>query len=182
MAVCVIASAGLATVYSLTAERIKNNVKQELQEKLKSVIPDADRFEEKGTEYIGYKDNKKVGVAVRVSPNGYGGPINMLMGVDRNGKILGIAILSHKETPGLGKKIEDQQFRSQFKGKRVEGLILKKDSAEGMIDAITAATISSRAVTDALRETYEEWKRGAVDATSSATPKRSVRKASKEKP
>ena len=67
--VCVAASAGLAAVYSLTADRIMNNEKQELQEKLKSVIPEADRFEKNDFEYVGYKENEKVGVAVQLSPS-----------------------------------------------------------------------------------------------------------------
>lgn len=171
------ASAGLATVYQMTAERIKENEKLKLQENLKKVIPTADRFEKKGNIFVGYKDNKETGVAIELTSNGYGGPIRMLLGVTFDYKISGIAILSHKETPGLGKKIELPGFQSQFTGKSAGALLLKKDSPEGTIDAITAATISSRAVTTTINNAISQWRDAGVSAKTSATRKSSQQKA-----
>jgi electron transport complex protein RnfG len=68
--------------------------------------------------------------------------------------------LSHTETPGLGAKITTGQFRDQFRNRRLEQLILKEDDpAKGKIDAVTGATISSRAVTKALSSTLESFNR-----------------------
>lgn len=157
MVVCILASAGLAVVFNVTAERIKENERKELQLKLKEVLPGADRFEETGERFIGYKADAIIGTAVKLSPKGYSGPIRFLLGIDPSLKVLGIAILTHKETPGLGKKIENNKFRDQFAGKGADKLFLTKDSPEGVIHAITAATISSRAVTKAVREALKKY-------------------------
>jgi len=155
MAVCMVSSAGLAVVYRGTSERIKHNQEMDLHKKIVRVLPDAVRFETQGNKTIGYVGDMVIGTAVECSRQGYGGPVRILAGISPEGKILAIEILSHKETPGLGKKIETQTFKDQFIGKTSHELYIKKDSSEG-IDAITAATISSRAVIDAVRKAMEQ--------------------------
>ncbi|MBD3272299.1 MAG: RnfABCDGE type electron transport complex subunit G [Elusimicrobia bacterium] len=155
---CIVASAGLSSIYQLTADKIVENQRIELENKLKQVLPEADRFEEVSGRFIGYHNGEQVGIAVRADPQGYGGPISMLIGIDTNDTVTGIAIISHKETPGLGKKIENDAFREQFEGKKDNQVKLNKDSSEGTIDAITAATISSRAVARAVYEALEKDK------------------------
>ncbi|MFH1379605.1 MAG: RnfABCDGE type electron transport complex subunit G [bacterium] len=159
MIVCLAASAGLASVYKLTAERIKLNARKEVERNLFMVLPGSNRFEQKENKFEGFADDQQIGTAVELAPKGYGGKIKMLAGIDRNGTLIAIAILSHTETPGLGKNIEMESFKRQFKGKSHKGMFLKKDSPQGEVDAITAATISSRAVTDAVRKALQKFNR-----------------------
>jgi len=108
------------------------------------------------------------GIVFRVFPQGYGGPIPITVGLDLNGKITGIRIASAaeglKETPGLGVKITEPEFKDQFIGKCAPEVQLRNDGGE--IDAITAATISSRAVCNGVKkgiETYLNYLETPVD-------------------
>lgn len=85
------------------------------------------------------------GYVVEVTPSGFGGAINMVVGVDTEGKVSGVAIVSMSETSGLGSNAAKADFRSQYVGQS-GGLAVNKDG--GTIDALTGATITSRAVTD----------------------------------
>ncbi len=104
----------------------------------------------------------RVGIVFRVFPQGYGGPIPITVGLNREGTITGIRIASAaeglSETPGLGAKITEPTFTGQFTDKCAAEVALEQDG--GAIQAITAATISSRAVSDGVRkgiETYAEY-------------------------
>ena len=77
-----------------------------------------------------------------------------MVGIDKNNKITGIEVISQQETPGLGAKIKESSFLQQFIGKTLEELKIKKDG--GKIDAVTGATISSRAVTNGVRQAIEQ--------------------------
>ncbi|MCG8401928.1 MAG: RnfABCDGE type electron transport complex subunit G, partial [Firmicutes bacterium] len=92
-----------------------------------------------------------VGIAVRTfSPDGYGGEIRLMVGFDTEGVVTGTSVLSHTETPGLGAKMTEESFQAQFRGidPAREPLAVVKDG--GTIDALTAATISSRAFVEAI--------------------------------
>ena len=84
------------------------------------------------------------GYVVEVTPAGFGGTIDMVVGVKTDGTVSGVAIISMSETSGLGANASKDSFRSQFTGKSGE-LAVTKDG--GDIDALTGATITSRAVT-----------------------------------
>lgn len=92
------------------------------------------------------KDGETVGYAVTVSPSGFGGAVKTMVGLDTEGTITGLEVLEHSETPGLGAKAKDPKsgFAEQFTGKTAP-LAVSKDG--GDIEAITSATITSRAVT-----------------------------------
>lgn len=118
--------------------------------------PDQAREVEQATTemFIGFDDNDRpVGYAFVGEGPGYGGAVRVLVGVDgASGKILGISIVSHAETPGLGSRIEEESFRSQFVGKTLnDPIALGRD-----IDALTGATVSSRAVVQAVRTGFED--------------------------
>ena len=84
-----------------------------------------------------------------------GGDISVMTGVDADGKVTGVNILSHAETAGLGAKAAEQSFRDRFVG-LVSGITVSKDKAgENSIDAITGATITSRAMTEAVNAAIE---------------------------
>ena len=88
-----------------------------------------------------------LGVAVKGSARGYAGPVEVIVGIDSKGIITRIEILSHRETPGLGARITENFFLNRFKRKQLGNEIKVKEDG-GDIDAITGATISSRAVSE----------------------------------
>lgn len=152
-----IASLILAGVYAGTKEQIAEAYRQDFLKGLKVVLPgftnapDTEFKEMKGKKiYIGRKDGEVFGYAARaVSPKGYSGDIAVLVGVDTEGKILGIQILKHAETPGLGNKIEFKEWRDTFVGlDKDDNIAVKKDN--GIIDEFSGATISPRAVCEAV--------------------------------
>ena len=85
------------------------------------------------------------------SPNGFGGAIDMMTGVDAEGNVTGIAVISHAETSGLGSKATDPEWQAQFVGANGEVLV-EKDG--GAIVAITGSTITSRAVCDGVNTAF----------------------------
>jgi electron transport complex protein RnfG len=151
----------LAAVYAWTSPIMFKNAVIEKEQALKKLMPDADKIEkmgdwsihEKHSEYFAAKKGDNIiGYIVQSFGKGYSSYINTLISVDKDFKVQSINILGHAETPGLGDEIEMDSFKNQFKGKDVEHLtVLKADTTE-YIQAISGATISSRAVTeDAVR-------------------------------
>jgi len=158
--VCAISAGALSSVYKLTKVKIEDNSRASDIKKRQEVLPSAVNFIEK--EVAGKKlwtgidkEGKEVGVVMKVSPRGYAGPINTTIGITNDSTISSVAItkLDQSETPGLGVKVTKDLFKNQFKGKKGDELKLKKDG--GTIDAITAATISSRAVAKGVKEGWE---------------------------
>ena len=160
---CLTATLVLALTYEVTKPKIEAELKGEESAALKEILPGADTFKEKSIEGIEYfdamKDGELIGYCVRVVANGYNGYIRLVVGIDRSGIIKGVQVLEQYETPGLGSKItevrpgeKDAWFLRQFKGKSASTVTLKKD-----VDAITGATISSRAVTNAVRDTVSDF-------------------------
>ncbi|MCK4993682.1 MAG: RnfABCDGE type electron transport complex subunit G [Candidatus Omnitrophica bacterium] len=157
----------LALIYYNTAPRIEEQKKMLLERSLNSVLS-ADRYEkyENGMVYFEAYDKEGivVGWCLSLSEKGYGGDINLLVGLDSNKKITGVKVLGHKETPGLGSQInevkygqKDAAFLSQFNGKILEDIELVKGETKENIQAITGATVSSRAVVDGVRQGIEEF-------------------------
>lgn len=90
---------------------------------------------------------------------GYGDSIKLMVGFKNDGTISGIDIVKHAETPGLGAQADEDPFKNQFVGKMVDLLTLVKGSSDGQnIDAIGGATITSRAVTNAVNDAIEYYK------------------------
>lgn len=97
------------------------------------------------------RDGKLLAVAMEAGGKGYGGDVNVLVGFDvANDSLLGISVTTHKETPGIGSRIQEPSFTKQFKGMALEKTALKKDG--GGIDAISGATFSSIGVADAVKQ------------------------------
>ena len=106
--------------------------------------------------YPGIKNGELTGFAVKTwTMKGFSGLIRLMVGFDNTGVITNASVLEHQETPGLGTKMSDADFKNQFIGKnpKANNLKVKKDGGE--IDAITAATISSRAFSDAIERAYK---------------------------
>ena len=106
--------------------------------------------------FPGKNDDKITGYAISTySEKGYNGLVKLMVGFDKEGKIFKIAVLEQKETPGLGTKMTSEKFLSQYNGKNPETWKLKVKKDGGDTDAITGATISSRAFDDAVQNAYD---------------------------
>jgi electron transport complex protein RnfG len=159
------ACVGLAFVYSGTERIIAERQQTDLEVALKELFPQADAFGEIvgglaspdpvlvfGTCYEVRSNGGLIGAAVQASGPSYGGPITVMVGVGADGKISGVKILEHKDTPGLGAnaaspgyfvdKAGGITFYGQFAGKSVQDPF----EVKGDVAAITASTITSRAV------------------------------------
>ena len=145
-----IVAMALAAVNSVTAPAIAQLNYEKTQAAIQAVLPgggdEIDFTDETGLVSVVYKG--EAGYAVQVAPGGFDGPITMMVGVDFEGNILGISVIKHTETAGLGavaaaKTSAGEAFRGQFVG--LSGSVsVTKDG--GQIDSITGATITSRAV------------------------------------
>jgi electron transport complex protein RnfG len=117
----------------------------------------------------GIKDGKTVGYAFSVTTKGYGSGLKLMVGVDTEGTITGLSIVDcSNETPGLGAESAKPKFYSQFAGKKGELTVVKGggNAGDSEIDAITGATITSKAVTNAVNtvtEYFEENLKGGVN-------------------
>ncbi|MCW8907865.1 MAG: electron transport complex subunit RsxG [Sedimenticola sp.] len=173
------ATAGTALVAvtnDLTAERIAENERQALLSNLSALVPieeiDNDIVSdtlivrqpdllggEETLVYLGRKQGKPVAaVFTSVVPNGYSGPIKLLVAVHNDGTLGGVRVISHKETPGLGDKIEENRsdWIHSFDGKSLSNpkfsrWKVKKDG--GDFDQFTGATITPRAIVAAVKNT-----------------------------
>ena len=100
-----------------------------------------------------------IGMAVKThSSKGYSGEIWLMVGFSTTGDIQHVFVVEHRETPGLGSKMTDSKFYQQFIGKNPEQMKLKVKKDGGDVDAISGATISSRAFADAVQLAYETFK------------------------
>jgi len=91
-----------------------------------------------------------IGYAIKTTPSGYGGAIELTVGISTDGTLTGIYIGNNSETPGLGAKASEPEFRDQFKGKKVDKqleVIKSGKLSDNQVQAISGATITSKAVT-----------------------------------
>ena len=160
--VTLVAGFALGGVYNATKEPIALAKKAKAEAAVKVVIPAFDELKTfkvlavDGTDSLifneGYKAGELVGTAIESYSNkGYDPTqIRVVVGFTADGKIFNTSVIQHKETPGLGTKMKDEKFKVQFQNQdpATFKLLVKKDG--GSVDAITAATISSRAFCDAL--------------------------------
>ena len=129
---------------------------QQVIEKLEGMFPkmtDSD-YDFEDDIYILYADGDKIGYGFLAVGAGYGGKISILVGLEDAETIKGIIIVSHQESPGIGSMITESDFTDKFVGLNIDDVALRQEG--GQIDGITGATISSKAVIDAVRETAME--------------------------
>ena len=97
--------------------------------------------------------DKIVGYTVSLSESGYGGDIDMMIGILPNGTVNGVNIIEMSETPGLGDNAKKPEFTNMFNGKKNDEIALSKDG--GKIEALSGATVTSRAVTKGVKRAVE---------------------------
>ncbi|MBU5335259.1 RnfABCDGE type electron transport complex subunit G [Intestinibacter bartlettii] len=164
----------LAFTNSVTADTIAKRSEQANAEARKLVLESAQDFEEvkdvktdnsKGVEVSEIYEAKDasgnvVGYTLKVLPSGYGGTIELMVGIDSaNGQVSGINVVSNSETAGLGAKSTEPEFSDQYKGKPLEELSVLKNGTPGdtEIKAISGATITSTAVTNGVDAAIEVY-------------------------
>ena len=156
----------LGLVYGVTKDTIAevelNKTKRAIDSVLVTDKPIA-KYEERVIDNLTYNlayddQNQFIGAAIKTFSNaGFNGKIELMVGILADGTLNKVSVLSQNETPGLGANMDKPKFKDQFKGKNPASykLFVKKD--QGDVDAITAATISSRAFTEALRLAYDSF-------------------------
>ncbi|HAJ94120.1 MAG TPA: electron transporter RnfG [Synergistaceae bacterium] len=158
----------LGGVYTMTLEPISAAKQKEKMAALAETLPKASDFQvvdsQPNNSIIkevnkGSANGDTVGYNITVTPKGYGGLIEIVVGIDNKGKLIGIKILSHTETPGLGAKAAEPAFSDQFEQKNVDSVVITKTkpAAENEVQAISGATITSRAVADGVNTALEYW-------------------------
>jgi len=169
--IAVVSSSLLAYVYKLTKEPIELANKKKKIEALALVLSKFDnspidesfKVPTDGDSvecYIGRKDGKVVGVAIETyTDKAFGGHFDVMVGFTLDGTIYNTMMLEHHETPGLGDKADKEKsnWSDQFNGKNPLHYILKVKKDGGDVDAITAATITSRAYSDAIQRAYDAF-------------------------
>lgn len=170
--ITVVAGFLLGSVYEVTKAPIADTKQKAKQEACQKVFPEADTFElipvdEKLAEeavgllgrdatvdevYAAKMQGKQMGhVITTTDKGGYGGNIQISVGIMTNGSINGISILTISETAGLGMKATEPEFYTQYSGVKTQAFYTEKDRGAGKtIDAISGATITTRAVNGAV--------------------------------
>jgi len=168
MIICLCAGLALGSVYQVAWPKIEEQRRLARERALKEVMPEAQSQREVTnalgeTYYEGLVDNVVVCYAKETSVKGYGGAIELMVGITNDDAVCGVKVLSHTETPGLGAKIgeikygdEKPWFLEQFYLKALAGLQVVKHPSEEQIEAITGATISSEAVTSGVKQILQE--------------------------
>ena len=156
---CLASGVIIGLVYFVTAPIAVEKNEMIKQQSMKELVKDADSFKEiegKAEWFSAEKGGKVIAYVVPGETKGYGGAIKMLVAATADGKIIDYNILSANETPGLGDNAAKEPFKSQFKGKKIDSLEVVKDpSNKENIQAMTGATISSKAVTKGVKEAAE---------------------------
>lgn len=165
-AITLVVALVLGAVNAVTAGPIAEQNAQKIKDSLENVMPGAESEQidvPEGTTvttetknatsvtilsaYKMTKDGADAGYCVEVGPTGFGGAVDTMVGIDSDGKVTGISVISaSSETPGLGARSTEPEFQAQFAGQVGTEVAVAKDG--GSIDALTGATITSRAVSE----------------------------------
>ena len=170
--VTAVAALALGAVYNATKGPIALAKRLKIEKAIGEVLPEFDTIMEQKVLPVGAKDSltfyhaskngESVGTAVRTyTDKGFSGRFWIMVGFVDGDVISGTSLLEHKETPGLGDKMDKKKspWTNQFDGKNLTKFTLKVKKDGGDVDAITAATISSRAFCDATQRAYDELKK-----------------------
>lgn len=168
--ICLVVTGALAFTYNITKDVIEERAAIDAENARKEVLYRADTFrkienieefignspESKIIKeiYIGLEGEEELGYIFSIVCNGYGGEMNITAGISREGKITGVKVGDHTETPGLGSKATDSKFLSQFKDIVPNGplkIIKGKKEKSEEINAVSGASVTSAAITNAVQ-------------------------------
>jgi electron transport complex protein RnfG len=171
--ICAVSAGLLALIENLTSDARAKAKREEMLRAIRSVMPEGysnepdqsvvtvtDAAGNPHKVFVGLDaDGHITGYAFTSSdPKGYGGEIQIMVGVTTDGIVTGIEILQHKETPGLGTKIQNPEFRASFHGKNLDNATWKVQKDGGSFPQFAGATISPRAVVNAVQSGLEFYR------------------------
>ena len=152
LVICAVVAAMLAFVYSITDPIIKENEYRKKEAAITEFFPEKTSFEAMPTEiedvdelYVVYKDAEKLGYCASVSPAGFGGAVKMMVGVGFGKTIIGVKVIEHAETAGVGTNALSGEYLSKYIGEHGDKIVLGET-----VDAYASATITSTAVNDGI--------------------------------
>lgn len=161
--ICLVVTIALALTYSVSNPIILDNQAKAADQARMEVLPEGDSF----TEYDGelaagvvdcYIADNKAGMAITAQAKGFGGAVTVMTGISADGKITGVKVTEHAETPGLGTKAADPAYlKAQYTGKDTVKESHINNDAE--IDAISGATITSNAVYGSVVEAMAQFEK-----------------------
>ncbi len=183
LGITLVCSAAVGYIYKITVEPIARAKADNIKAALSQVLPTFDQSTSQSVEidampitvHTAAADGATVGYAVEtMTKSGFSGEFRLMVGFNPDGTVYGIKVLEHSETPGLGSKMTDEgnPLLLSFQEKSPASMSLKVKKDGGDVDALTAATISSRAYVDAVARAYNAliqatgWE---ADAVSGAT-------------
>ena len=170
--ICAVAAGLLAGTNQITAPLIEQRNEQANNEARQAVLADATEFKildsknyksssdvEVVEVYEGINGSEVAGYTIKVLPKGYGGEIELMVGITKDGTIAGVNIGNMSETPGLGARSKEEAFYGQYAGKPATELSVVKSGTAGEteIQAISGATITSKAVTSGVNAAVEVY-------------------------
>ncbi len=175
--ICTICGVALSGFRNMTEDRIENQVLMNVQgPKVKLVLEGAENDliadrkklsvnDEQLLLFIGKKQGKDWAIAYETVGQGFGGDLKVMVGYDiEQNNLTGVQIISHKETPGIGSRVTENQFTKRFKGLHID-IEITPNQCPDEIDAISGATYSSKGVCEALRKSialYPEIRKQAL--------------------
>ena len=174
LVICFVVALCLALVNDVTKDTIEQRTQKDAEEQRTQVFSEADSFKELSgwndkdesglvrEAFAAYSGETLVGYVFGAYPKGYGGEMKVTVGVNTDRKVTGVEIGDNNETPGLGSKSKDVKFKGQYTGKDLERpftVVKHPPESENDIQAISGATISSKAVTSAVQASAELGKK-----------------------
>lgn len=167
--ICLVVTAGLAFTNAATKSAIAAQAENDAKQSRLMALPGADAFKKTDAKavsdkvvdcYAGSKGGQTIGWVITTKSNSYGGDIQVMTGISKAGKITGVELVTTSDTPGLGLNAKKDTFRAQYQQKVPEkGFEVVKGGGakEGQINALTGATITSKAVTSAVNEAVKQY-------------------------
>lgn len=172
--ICLVSASLLAVTNEATKGPIQAQRDAASQAARQEVLASADTFEQLEGEafttlvtehpailevFTGTADGQTVGYVIKTAPVGFGGPVEVITGLSVDGKLTGVRVGSHMETPGLGGIVTEESFYGQYAGMAAgEVIVSKTEKTDTAIKAIAGATISSQAVTDGVNDSINAYK------------------------
>lgn len=168
--ICLVVGTAMALTNMATADKIQQRVVEASENARKLVLPGTDKFLKMDLEklkshgkndfdtikeaYAAKKGDKTTGYVFLAGPKGYGGEVSIMIGVNDKGAVTGVDIGDNKETPGLGTKAKDQEFKGQYLNKKfnIINVVKRKAQKDDEIQAISGATITSKAVSKGVEQ------------------------------
>lgn len=158
--ICIVVAAALAGTNALTKDKIAALEAENQRQAMVRLLPALEYEEKTGvldgeniTYYIARTDNQAVGAVYITAAKGYGGDVSVMTAVGTDGAVAAVEILSAAdETPGLGQNAMKPDFAAQFSGKSGKVDVVKNGASDNEVNALTGATITSKAVADAVNQ------------------------------